>query len=74
MIEDLGYPVMPTDSLDDEDKSKLDKLCKGKTCDQIRHMGNHLHNHADKISEHAKSTVTYNDYKKAMKRGDMVGE
>lgn len=59
---------MPTSEMDPEDKAKLDKMCKGKTANQLRHMANHLHNHANKVSEHAKNTVTYSDYVKASDR------
>lgn len=63
-------PGMPTDMCDEETKGKLDKLTKGKTSQQLRHMGNHLHNHADKLRKHAEDTVTMDDFHKAMKRNN----
>ena len=65
-----SIPTMdrPTKSLDDEHKEKLDKMCKSCSAEQIRHMGNHLHNQADKLEKHAKKKVTMDDYEKAKKK------
>ena len=68
MIDDIGNPMNDQGEVEPDVKDKLEKMCKGKTCDQIRSMANHLHSHADKVSEHAKKSITYDDYKKAMKR------
>lgn len=69
-IQPEDVPGMPTHHLNEDDKKHLESKLKNRPAEHIRHMGNHLHNIADKLSDHARNNVKYSDYLKAMKRGD----
>ena len=67
-----AMPHRPTHHITQDHKDILDEMVNGMTTDEIKHVGNHLHNQADKLEDHAKGTVTMDDFHKAMKRGDVV--
>lgn len=61
-------------SLSDEDKSCCDDMCKGKTVDQIRSMGNYLCDKAYKMQDELCEKVTIEDFEKMSKPSDKVYE
>lgn len=65
---------MPTDSLSEDHKQALDKLSCKMSVKHLRHAANHLNNKADELDEHARKSVTWDDFQKAKKHEEETEE
>lgn len=62
-----SMPERPTHHLSEDHKAILDDMVSDMPAEHVRHVGNHLHNQADKLEDHGKKTITMDDYKRAIK-------
>lgn len=70
-MNDCGCgPISPYGELDDELKSEVEPLCKGKTIEQLRKIGDYFYNKASRMSEEINKSVTVEQFEKVLKKED----